>query len=78
MKCSVCGQVLLLILTSVQLILLVQECVPGRGLTTHMNWHKRNTTATVLSDTSQSRCRVCGKVARSPSALVLCERSHKK
>ena len=57
-KCTLCGQ----------------ECVPGRGLTTHMNWNKRNTTATVLSDTSQSHCRVCGKVAR--SARSACVKDH--
>ena len=58
-------------------ILIVQEYAPGRGLSLHMNWHKRNTTALVAPDT-RSRCRICGKLANSPSSLSMCEKSHLK
>ena len=56
---------------------LFQAYAPGRGLTMHMNWHKRNITAMVVPDT-RSRCRICGKLANSPSSLAICEKSHKK
>ena len=54
-----------------------QYFAPGRGIKLHMNWHKRNTTANVVTD-NRSRCRICGKIANSPSSLSICEKSHKK
>ena len=76
-KCPTCDQVTLFWIICLFLLVCYQEFVPGRGLKTHMNWHKRNTTAVTTVD-STSCCRVCGKVAKSPSSLALCEKSHRK
>ena len=55
-----------------------KACVPGRGLKAHMNWHNRNATVPPVQQPVNPSCGICGRVARSPSALLMCERSNGK